>query len=95
MSYFSKKKLPPLPLIFQLMWGVLPTLPPSETASAYSIDYVSDANADYVSDVNADYVSDANASVSAPPPSPFNLPQSPSPLAYSPYTKVQMLFKQT
>ena len=65
------------------------------SARTSSIDYVSDANADYVSDVNADYVSDVNASVSAPPPSPFNLPQSPSPLAYSPYTKVQMLFKQT
>ena len=30
---FFQKKLPPLPPIFQLMWGVLPTLPPSETAS--------------------------------------------------------------
>ena len=65
------------------------------SARTSSIDYVSNANADYVSDVNADYVSNVNASVSAPPPSPFNLPQSPSPLAYSPYTKVQMLFKQT
>ena len=37
MSYFSKKKLPPLPPIFQLMWGVLPTLPPSETASDFTI----------------------------------------------------------
>ena len=38
---------------------------------------------DSVSDVNADSVSNANGSVSAPPPSPFNLPQSPSPLAYA------------
>ena len=30
---FFQKKLPPLPPIFQLMWGVLPTLPLSETAS--------------------------------------------------------------
>ena len=29
------KKLPPLPPIFQLMWGVLPTLPLSETAPEY------------------------------------------------------------
>ena len=45
---------------------------------------------DYVSDVNA---SDGNEVtlmelLSAPPPSPFNLPQYPSPLAYTPYTKV-------
>ena len=31
---FFQKKLPPLPPIFQQMWGGLPTLPPSETASA-------------------------------------------------------------
>ena len=29
---FFQKKLPPLPPIFQLMWGVLPSLPLSETA---------------------------------------------------------------
>ena len=31
---FFQKKLPPLPPIFQLMWGVLPSLPLSETAPA-------------------------------------------------------------
>ena len=34
---FFQKKLPPLPPIFQLMWGVLPTLPPSETASGENL----------------------------------------------------------
>ena len=37
---FYQKNSPPLkklPTIFQLSWGVLPTLPPSETASAVDL----------------------------------------------------------